>query len=133
MGITFSTLDLLHAGHVKIFEEAKSQCDYLIVGLQLDPTIERSEKNSPTQSVIERYIQLKGSKHVDEIIPFVTEQDLDDILKSFKLDVRIIGSEYKDQNFTGKDYCKKKGIKIFYNSRDHRFSSGQLRKQVKQN
>lgn len=133
MGITFSTLDLLHAGYVKMFEEAKSQCDYLIVGLQLDPTINRSEKNSPIQSVIERYTQLKGSKHVDEIIPYVTEQDLDDILKSFKLDVRIIGSDYKDQNFTGKDYCKKKGIKIFYDSRDRRFSSIQFRKQVKQN
>lgn len=133
IGITFSTFDLLHAGHVKMLEEAKSQCDYLIVGLQLDPSIDRSEKNSPTQSIVERYIQLKGSKHVDEIIPYVTEQDLEDILKSFKLDVRIIGSEYKDQNFTGKDYCKKKGIRFFYNSRDHRFSSSQLRKQVKQN
>lgn len=131
-GITFSTFDLLHAGHVKMLEEAKSQCDYLIVGLQLDPSIDRPEKNSPSQSIIERYIQLKGSKHVDEIIPYVTEQDLEDILRSFKLDIRIIGNEYKDKIFTGKDYCKKKGIEIYYNSRDHRFSSTGLRNQVKQ-
>jgi glycerol-3-phosphate cytidylyltransferase len=131
-GITFSTFDLLHAGHVKMLEEAKSQCDYLIVGLQLDPSIDRPEKNSPSQSIIERYIQLKGSKHVDEIVPYVTEQDLEDILRSFKLDIRIIGNEYKDKIFTGKDYCKKKGIEIYYNSRDHRFSSSGLRNQVKQ-
>lgn len=131
VGITFSTFDLLHAGHIKMLEEAKRQCDYLIVGLQLDPSIDRPEKNSPSQSIIERYIQLKGCKHIDEIVPYVSEQDLVDILHSFKLDVRIIGDEYKDKQFTGKDYCEKKGIKIYYNSRDHRFSSSGLRKQVK--
>ena len=131
VGITFSTFDLFHAGHVKMLEEAKSRCDYLIIGLQLDPSIDRSEKNKPTQSIIERYIQLKGSKHVDEIIPYVTEQDLEDILRSFKLDVRIIGEEYKDKQFTGRDYCEEKGIEIHYNLRDHRFSSSELRKQVK--
>jgi glycerol-3-phosphate cytidylyltransferase len=131
IGITFSTFDLFHAGHVKMLEEAKSVCDYLIVGLQLDPSIDRPEKNSPSQSVIERYIQLKGSKHVDEIVPYVREQDLEDILKSFKIDIRIIGEEYKDKYFTGKDYCKTKGIDIYYNSRDHRFSSSGLRSQVK--
>lgn len=131
VGITFSTFDLFHAGHVKMLEEAKLQCDYLIVGLQLDPSIDRPLKNRPSQSIIERYIQLKGSKHVDEIVPYVTEQDLEDILRSFKLNVRIIGDEYKDKNFTGKDFCKEKGIDIYYNSRDHRFSSSGLRKQVK--
>mgnify|MGYP001262915720 FL=1 len=131
VGITFSTFDLLHAGHVKMLEEAKSQCDYLIVGLQLDPSLNRPDKNSPSQSIIERYIQLKGCKHIDEIVPYVSEQDLVDILHSFKLDVRIIGDEYKDKQFTGKDYCMKKGIRIYYNSRDHRFSSSGLRKQVK--
>jgi glycerol-3-phosphate cytidylyltransferase len=131
-GITFSTFDLLHAGHVKMLEEAKRQCDYLIVGLQLDPSIHRSEKNAPSQSIVERYIQLKGSKHIDEIVPYVSEQDLEDILRSFKIDVRIIGDEYKEKIFTGKDYCKEKGIEIYYNSRDHRFSSTGLRKQVKQ-
>ena len=131
VGITFSTFDLLHAGHVKMLEEAKRQCDYLIVGLQLDPSLNRPEKNSPSQTIIERYIQLKGCKYIDEIVPYVSEQDLEDILKSFKLDVRIIGEEYKEKPFTGKDYCKEKGIEIYYNKRDHRFSSSGLRKQVK--
>jgi glycerol-3-phosphate cytidylyltransferase len=131
VGITFSTFDLLHAGHVKMLEEAKRQCDYLIVGLQLDPSLNRPEKNSPSQTIIERYIQLKGCKLIDEIVPYVSEQDLEDILKSFKLDVRIIGEEYKEKPFTGKDYCKEKGIEIYYNKRDHRFSSSCLRKQVK--
>lgn len=131
VGITFSTFDLFHAGHVKMLEEAKQQCDYLIVGLQLDPSLNRPEKNSPSQTIIERYIQLKGSKHIDEIVPYVSEQDLEDILRSFKIDVRIIGSEYIDKQFTGKDYCEEKEIQIYYNSRDHRFSSSGLRKQVK--
>jgi glycerol-3-phosphate cytidylyltransferase len=131
VGITFSTFDLFHAGHVKMLEEAKRQCDYLIVGLQLDPSIDRPVKNAPSQSIIERYIQLKGSKHVDEIVPYVSEQDLEDILRSFKIDVRIIGEEYKEKQYTGKDYCKEKDIEIYYNSRDHRFSSTVLRKQVK--
>ena len=131
VGITFSTFDLFHAGHVKMLEEAKSKCDYLIVGLQLDPSLDRKTKNVPSQSIIERYIQLKGSKHIDEIVPYVSEQDLDDILRSFKIDIRIIGEEYKNKDFTGKDYCKSKGIEIYYNSRDHRFSSTVLRNQVK--
>ena len=121
----------MHAGHVKMLEEAKRQCDHLIVGLQLDPSLDRSDKNSPSQTIIERYIQLKGCKHIDEIIPYVSEQDLEDILRSFKIDVRIIGEEYKQKDFTGKDYCIKKGIEIYYNKRDHRFSSSGLRKQVK--
>ena len=131
VGITFSTFDLFHAGHVKMLEEAKTQCDYLIVGLQLDPSIERKEKNKPTQSIIERYIQLKGSKHIDEIVPYVTEADLMDILTSFKIDVRIIGEEYKEKAFTGKAYCEEKGIKLYYNKREHRCSSSALRAQVK--
>ena len=132
VGITFSTFDLFHAGHVKMIEEAERQCDYLIVGLQLDPSLDRPDKNSPSQSIIERYIQLKGSKHIDEVVPYVSEQDLEDILRSFKIDVRIIGEEYRDKNFTGKDYCEQKGIEIYYNSRDHRFSSSGLRTQVKE-
>ena len=131
VGITFSTFDLLHAGHVKMLEEAKRKCDYLIVGLQLDPSIDRPEKNAPSQSIIERYIQLKGSKHLVDIVPYVSEQDLEDILRSFKIDVRIIGDEYQDKNFTGRDYCEGKGIELYYKSRDHRFSSSGLRKQVK--
>ena len=131
VGITFSTFDLLHAGHIKMLEEAKLQCDYLIVGLQLDPSINRKEKNTPSQSIIERYIQLKGCKYIDEVVPYVSEQDLEDILHSFKLDVRIIGEEYRNREFTGKLYCKEKGIEIYYNERDHRFSSSGLRNQVK--
>ncbi|MFV8335308.1 adenylyltransferase/cytidyltransferase family protein [Flavobacterium sp. RSP29] len=130
VGITFSAFDLLHAGHIKMLEEAKGQCDYLIAGLQTDPTIDRPEKNRPTQSVVERYIQLKGCKYVDEIIPYATEQDLEDILRSFKIDVRIVGDEYKDKNFTGRSYCQEKGIALFFNIRDHRFSSSSLRKEV---
>ncbi|AWK07251.1 glycerol-3-phosphate cytidylyltransferase [Flavobacterium crocinum] len=130
IGITFSTFDLLHAGHIKMLEEAKSQCDYLIAGLQIDPTLDRPEKNSPTQTVVERYIQLKGCKFVDEIVPYSTEQDLDDILRSFKIDIRILGDEYKDQNFTGRSYCEEKGIELYFNTRDHRFSSSGLRKEV---
>lgn len=130
IGITFSAFDLLHAGHIKMLEDAKEHCDYLIVGLQTDPTLDRPEKNKPTQTVVERYIQLKGCKFVDEIVPYATEQDLEDILKSFKVDVRILGIEYQDKNFTGREYCKEKGIELYYNSRDHRFSSSGLRKVV---
>jgi glycerol-3-phosphate cytidylyltransferase len=130
VGITFSTFDLLHAGHVKMLEEAKRQCDYLIVGLQTDPTIDRPEKNKPTQTAVERYIQLKGCRFVDEIVPYTTEQDLEDILRAFKIDVRIVGDEYQDKNFTGRTYCEEKEIELHFNTRDHRFSSSELRKQV---
>jgi glycerol-3-phosphate cytidylyltransferase len=129
-GITFSAFDLLHAGHVKMLEEAKLHCNYLIAGLQTDPTLDRPEKNKPTQSVVERYIQLKACRFVDEIIPYTTEQDLQDILQSFAIDIRIIGEEYKNTNFTGRDYCEKMGIKLIYNKRNHRFSSSGLRKEV---
>lgn len=130
IGITFSCFDLLHAGHVRMLAEAKQQCDYLIVGLQTDPTIDRPEKNKPTQTVVERYIQLKGCKYVDEIVPYATEKDLEDILKLYPVDVRIIGVEYKDKDFTGRDFCEKKNITLFYNERNHRFSSTNLRKEV---
>jgi glycerol-3-phosphate cytidylyltransferase len=130
IGITFSAFDLLHAGHIKMLEEAKRQCDYLIVALQTDPTLDRPGKNSPSQSVVERYIQLKGCSHVDEIVPYATEQDLEDILRSFKIDVRIIGDEYREKDFTGRSYCEQKGIELYFNERDHRFSSSSLRKGV---
>jgi glycerol-3-phosphate cytidylyltransferase len=132
IGITFSAFDLLHAGHVKMLEEAKSFCDYLIVGLQTDPTLDRPTKNKPTQTVVERYIQLKACKFVDEVVPYATEQDLEDILKSFKIDLRIVGDEYKERDFTGRAYCEEKGIELYFNSRDHRFSSTLLRKEVYQ-
>ncbi len=130
VGITFSTFDLFHAGHVKMLEEAKSVCDYLIVGLQLDPSIDRAEKNKPMQSIIERYIQVSSCKFVDEVVPYITEKDLDEILRSFKIDVRIIGEEYRDKDFTGKAYCEQKGIELYYNRRDHGFSSSELRKRI---
>jgi glycerol-3-phosphate cytidylyltransferase len=129
-GITFSAFDLFHAGHVKMLEEAKRHCDYLIVGLQTDPTLDRPNKNRPTQTVVERYIQLKGCIHVDEIVPYATEQDLEDVLRSFKIDVRIVGDEYQEKDFTGRAYCEQKGIELYFNSRDHRFSSTNLREEV---
>ena len=130
VGITFSAFDLFHAGHIKMLEEAKSKCDYLIVGLQLDPSADRPEKNKPTQTIIERYVQLRGCKYIDEVVPYVSENDLIDVLSSFKIDIRIIGEEYKEKKFTGKEYCNKKGIEIYYNKREHRFSSSALRKQI---
>ena len=130
IGITFSTFDLFHAGHVKMLEEAKSKCDYLIAGLHLDPSVDRPEKNKPTQSIIERYVQLRACIYIDEVIPYVTEEDLIDVLSSFKINLRIIGEEYREKEFTGKEYCRKKGIEIYYNKREHRFSSSALRKQV---
>ena len=132
VGITFSSFDLFHAGHVKMLEEAKEQCDYLICGLQTDPTLDRPEKNRPIQSVVERYIQLKGCVFVNEVVPYATEQDLEDILRSFKIDVRIIGDEYANKQFTGRQYCEEKGIALFYNKREHRFSSSSLRKEVQE-
>ena len=129
-GITFSAFDLLHAGHIKMLEEAKLNCDYLIVGLQTDPTLDRPEKNKPTQTVVERYIQLKGCKFVDEIVPYATEQDLEDVLQSFQIDMRFVGDEYEEKNFTGSAYCEEKGIALYFNSRNHRFSSSGLRRAV---
>lgn len=130
VGFVASSFDLLHAGHIQMLREAKEQCDYLIVGLQTDPTIDRPEKNQPVQTIVERYTQLKGVKYVDEIIPYGTERDLEDILTMYHIDVRILGEEYRDLDFTGKDICKKRGIQLYFNKRDHRFSSSDLRKRV---
>ena len=131
VGITFSTFDLLHAGHIAMLEEAKSQCDYLIVGLQSDPTIDRPDtKNKPIQTMFERYVQLKALKYIDEIIPYQTEQDCEDILSTLPLDVRIIGDEYKTKPFTGSEICKKRNIKVHFNKREHRFSSTDLRERI---
>ena len=131
VGITFSTFDLLHAGHIAMLREAKTQCDYLIVGLQSDPTIDRPRtKNSPVQTMFERYLQLKAVKYVDEIIPYQTENDLVDILQTLPIDVRILGKEYKDQMFTGREVCQQRGIALYYNNRDQRFSSTDLRDRI---
>jgi len=130
VGFVASAFDLLHAGHVQMLREAKNECDYLIVGLQTDPTIDRPEKNKPVQTIVERYTQLKGVKYVDEIIPYATENDLEDILTMYHIDVRILGEEYRDKDFTGKDICRKRDIELYFNKRDHRFSSSDLRKRV---
>ena len=130
VGFTCSAFDLLHAGHIQMLRDAKEQCDYLICGLQMDPTIDRAEKNAPIQTVVERYTQLKAVSYVDEIIPYLTESDLCDILSMYHIDIRILGEEYREKDFTGKDICKKRGIQLFFNKRDHRFSSSDLRKRV---
>lgn len=132
VGITFSTFDLLHAGHVAMLREAKEQCDYLICGIQVNPAIDRPEKNAPVQTLVERWTQLQGVKYVDEIIPYESETDVEDILKLFNIDIRIIGEEYKDGKFTGRATCAARGIEIYFNKRDHRFSSSDLRERVKQ-
>lgn len=131
IGITCSSFDLLHAGHIKMLEEAKQHCDFLICALQTDPTIDRSEKNQPIQSIVERWVQLDACKYVDQIVPYATEKDLEDIFLSFDLDVRIIGEEYREKYFTAKDICETKGIEIIYNSRLHGWSSTNLRKRLK--
>jgi len=130
VGFTCSTFDLLHAGHVQMLRDAKEQCDYLICALQLDPSVDRKEKNAPIQTVVERYTQLKAVGYVDEIIPYQTECDLLDILSLYHIDVRILGEEYRDKEFTGKDICRKRDIELFFNKRDHRFSSSDLRNRV---
>jgi glycerol-3-phosphate cytidylyltransferase len=130
VGFTCSAFDLLHAGHIQMLRDAKEQCDYLICGLQVDPSLNRSSKNSPIQSIVERYSQLKAVGYVDEIIPYTTEEDLEDILSMYHIDVRILGQEYRDLDFTGKDICKKRGIQLYFNERSHRFSSSELRKRV---
>ena len=130
VGFTASTFDLLHAGHVMMLREAKEQCDYLICGLQIDPALDRPEKNSPIQSIVERYTQLSAIKYVDEIIVYSTERDLLDILEMYKIDVRILGDEYKDKDFTGREVCDRLNIDLYFNNRDHRFSSSNLRQSV---
>ena len=133
IGFTCSTFDLLHAGHILMLAECKTICDYLIVGVQSDPTIDRPEtKNKPVQSVVERYVQLSAVKFIDQIIVYDTEKDLEDLLMFLPIGVRIIGEEYKDKEFTGKQICEDRGIKIWFNSRNHRFSSSELRNRTYQ-
>jgi glycerol-3-phosphate cytidylyltransferase len=130
VGITFSTFDLFHTGHVAMLKEASGNCNHMIVGLQSDPSIDRPEKNKPIQSVFERYVQLAGCKYVDEIIPYETEKDLEDILLTYNIDKRFICEEYKTKDFTGKQICVDKGIEIYYNKRQHSFSSSNLRQRI---
>lgn len=131
IGITFSTFDLLHAGHIAMLAEAKNHCDYLIAALQTDPTIDRPDtKNPPVQSIVERQIQLNTNRNVDEVVVYQTEKDLEDLLLILPVDVRILGVEYADKDFTGKQICIDRGIELVFNSRDHSFSSSSLRKRV---
>jgi len=127
VGFTCSCFDLFHAGHIMMLKEAKSVCDYLIVGLQSDPTLDRPEKNKPVQSIVERFIQLDACKYVDEIVVYATEKDLMDVLLSYPINVRIVGEEYADVDFTGKDL---QHINIYYNKRRHSFSTTELRNRV---
>lgn len=129
-GIVASSFDLLHSGHIMMLREAKTKCDHLICALQIDPSIDRDEKNSPIQSIVERYTQLSAVKYVDEIVVYQTEKDLEDILESYPINIRILGEEYKDKDFTGREICKRLGIHIYFNKRNHRFSSSGLRKRV---
>lgn len=126
VGFVCSCFDLFHAGHVMMLKEAKTQCDYLIVGLQTDPTIDRAWKNKPVQSVFERYVQVEACRYVDEIVPYATEKELHDILTSYQIDVRIIGEEYRDKQFTGYNLP----IEVYFNSRRHSFSTTELRQRV---
>ena len=130
VGITFSQFDLLHAGHIAMLSEAKNHCDYLIAGLQNNAQWDRPDKNAPIQSIVERQISLSAVRFVDEIIVYNTEKDLEDILLTLPIDVRILGVEYMEKDFTGRAICEKRGIELIFNSRDHSFSSSSLRKRV---
>jgi glycerol-3-phosphate cytidylyltransferase len=125
-GFTCSTFDLFHAGHVMMLKEAKEHCDYLLVGLQTDPTIDRPHKNKPIQTVFERFIQLKACKYVDEVVVYATEKELRDILLSYPISIRILGEEYAGKEFTGDDI----DMDFYFNRREHSFSTTELRQRV---
>lgn len=130
IGLTASSFDLLHAGHITMLAEARTYCDYLIAALQIDPTVDRPDKNFPVQSIVERQIQLAGTRYVDEIIVYHTEQDLETLMKILPIQRRILGIEYRDRDFTGRQICIDRGIEIVYNSRPHDFSTTELRQRI---
>ena len=130
IGFTASQFDMLHAGHIAMLSEARNHCDYLIAGLQNNASWDRPEKNAPIQSIVERQIQLAATRYVDEIVVYNTESDLEDILLTLPIDVRILGIEYREKDFTGRDICNARNIELIYNKRDHSFSSSSLRKRV---
>lgn len=132
IGFTSVVGDMLHAGHCLMLEECKRYCDYLYVGLIADPTIDRPYKNKPIQSLFERYVQLKSNRYVDEIIPLSGEADLELALKSLPIEIRFVGEDYYNTEFTGKSICEKRNIKIFYNNRMHGLSSTELRQRMKE-
>jgi glycerol-3-phosphate cytidylyltransferase len=129
-GFTCSTFDLLHSGHIVMLEECKRVCDYLIVGLQNDPSLDRTNKNKPVQSLVERFIQLKAVKYVDEIFVYNDEEDLKNLLAILPINIRILGEEYKQADFTGRTLCEERGIELYFNNRKHSFSSSELRQRV---
>ena len=131
IGITFSTFDLMHSGHIAMLAEAKNHCDYLIAGLQTDPTIDRPDtKNKPVQSIVERQIQLAACRYVDEVVVYQTEQDLIDLLLILPIDIRVLGVEYQDKPYSGEEEGYTRGIRPIFNKRDHSFSSSGLRSRV---
>ena len=130
VGFTSGSMDLLHAGHILMLSEARAHCDYLVVALQGDPTIDRKWKNQPVQTLVERQIQLRGCKFVDEVWIYNTEQELEDLLRILPISVRFVGEEYRDTEFTGHAICKLRGIKIHYNQRQHGYSSSELRQRT---
>ena len=125
-GFTCGAMDLLHAGHLLMLKECRGQCDYLIVGLQTDPTLDRPEKGKPIETIEERLMRLEGCKYVDEIIIYDTEANLSKLLKKLQPDVRFVGADHKDKPFTGDDLP----IKIIFNTREHNYSSSNLRKRI---
>lgn len=129
-GITFGAFDLCHAGHVLMFAECKEHCDHLIVGLQVDPSMERPEKNKPVQSLYERFVQLSAIKYIDEVIPYVYEDEIYKILQSTDASIRFLGDDYLIRDFTAKDYCDENDIELYFNCRDHGFSTSELRKRI---
>ncbi len=131
IGFNCSSCDLFHAGHVTMMKMEKQLCDYLIVALQVDPTIDRpGVKNKPTQSVYERYVQLQGCKYVDEILVYETEADLLNLIQTQTINIRFLSEEYKDRDFTGKQYCIDNGIELYFHMRRHQYSSTELRNRV---
>ena len=131
IGFNCSSCDLFHAGHVTMMKMEKQMCDYLIVALQVDPTIDRpGVKNKPTQSVYERYVQLQGCKYVDEILVYETEADLLNLIQTQTVHIRFLSEEYKDRDFTGKQYCIDNGIELYFHMRRHQYSSTELRNRV---
>lgn len=130
-GFTSVVGDFLHAGHALMLDECKRYCDYLYVGLIIDPTTDRPEKNKPIQSAFERYIQIRSHRAVDEVIPLDGEADLLLAIKALPIDIRFVGDDYKGKEFTGKKECTDMGIQIIFNRRDHGLSSSELRERIK--
>ena len=131
IGFTSVVGDMMHAGHCLMLEECKRHCDYLFVGIIADPTTDRPEKHRPVQSLFERYAQVVSNGNVDEVIPLSGEKDLELALRSLPIDIRFVGEDYRGKDFTGKEYCLERGIRIYYNRRDHGLSSTELRRRVK--